>query len=333
MTTQSSFDQTTVPGTTRDDLDDKTVEQHVDYTRNTGRYSGAASTLDDFLLEQGAVVSQDGRLVPTVAGFLMFGRWPQRHLPQATVTLAHYQGVDINSGDVLHMQEYAGTVAEQIDRVVTYLTSSMRHGYRLQGSAQRHEQPQYPVLALRELTVNAVAHRDYAIDTSSVRIAMFRDRIEWTSPGALPPGVTIETILDEQYARNPRLVRLLYQRSYVERFGQGLDTVFAECKKLGIAAPTMRETRTSFTIGIVGQEIVGAARERVLLTESQLQIVTALQQQGAMNAQEIADVINKTSRAARSLRSIQVDLKILVDTEVIDRVGQARATTYMLRQM
>jgi predicted HTH transcriptional regulator len=177
-----------------------------------------------------------------------------------------------------------------------------------------------------------VAHRDYTIDTSSVRIAMFRNRIEWTSPGSLPEGVTIQTILEEQKARNTRLVRLLYQRSYVERFGQGLDTVFAECAKLGLAPPTMRETGTSFTIGIVGQEVVGTARSRAGLTESQLQIVTVLQQQGAMNAQEITDALNRDGRSQRSLRSVQVDLKNLVEAEVIDRTGQARATSYMLRK-
>jgi ATP-dependent DNA helicase RecG len=326
-----TYDQSRVPDTTLDDLDSKSIERHIDYARTSGRYVGDARSVEEFLIEHAAAVRVGDDLVPTIAGMLIFSRWPQRSLPQATVTVAHYRGQDINSGDVIHMQEYTGPVTEQIDRVVTYLTSSMRHGYVLAGSAQRQELPQYPILALRELTVNAIAHRDYTISTSSVRIAMFHDRIEWTSPGALPEGVTIQTILEEQNARNPRLMRLLYQQSYVERFGQGLDTVFAECEKLGLPIPTMRETGTSFTIGLVGHEVVGSNRSRANLTETQLQIVTVLQQHGSLSAQEITDAINQGGRAVRSLRSVQVDLKVLVEAEVVDRRGQARASSYSLR--
>jgi len=41
-------------------------------------------------------------------------------------------------------------------------------------------------VALRELTVNAVAHRDWSYSGAYIRIQMFPDCIEWISPGGFP---------------------------------------------------------------------------------------------------------------------------------------------------
>ena len=332
MRDQQSFDESIVPGATYADLDQGRIERHLAYARSVDRYSGEARTLHDFLLEHHAVVNLDGTLMPTVAGLLVFGRYPQRLLPHASITVAHYAGHIANSGDVLHMHEYTGPVTDQIDATVKYLVDNMLHGYILRADkAQRLEQPQFPAIALRELTVNAVAHRDYAIDTSSVRIAMFRERIEWVNPGTLPAPVTIETIRHEQNARNKRLVRLLFQQSYVERFGQGLDTVFDECEHFGLPAPSMRETGMSFMIAIEGKTLLGASRGRNVLTEAQLQILAVLQTRDQMSAQDLVDVLSQTTPQARSLRSVQADLKELAERDLVARDGRGRSTVYGLK--
>src|SRR3712207_577832 len=98
----TKFDQTPVPDATLADLDIKEVEDHLAHALRVNRYSGDASTVEDFLVEERAAVQQGQTLIPTVAGVLMFGRRPQRLLPHATVSVAHYRGTTINSGDVLH---------------------------------------------------------------------------------------------------------------------------------------------------------------------------------------------------------------------------------------
>jgi len=329
----NKFDETPVAGATLDDLDMQSVEHRLEYALRLGRYAGEARTPLDFMLEQRVVMRRDGQIVPTVAGMLTFGRWPQHFMPHATVTLAHYRGNEINSGDVIHIHEYTGNVCVQIDRVVAYLTESMKHGYMLEGNAQRKDRILGTLLALRELSVNAIAHRDYAIEEPAIRITMFRNRIDWISPGKLPEGITIATILDQQFARNRNLLRLLFQRSYVEKIGQGLDTVFDECRKGNIDPPQMRETGASFSIGLTGQELVGASQKRLKLTDAQLQIITLLQRHGSMSAQEIMTALSNEFRQVRSLRTIQVDLKTLVEDSLVDRLGQTRASTYVLHAL
>lgn len=331
----TKFDQSPVPNATMADLDMKEVEDHLAHAIRVNRYAGDVSDVEEFLLEERAAVRVSTRLIPTVAGLLVFGRRPQRLLPHATVSVAHYRGTAINSGDVIHLHEYSGNVREQIDRVVAYLTGSMRHSYTLREGPQRQELPQYPALALRELTVNAIAHRDYTIEEASVRVTMLRNQIDWVSPGTLPPGVTIETILEHQFARNSTLLRLLFQRSYVEKIGQGLDTVFAECRSMNLPLPTMRETGLSFIVGMQGHDLEGRPPFHGDLTEPQLQIVEMLQQRHrAMTAQEIADALEiRHGTLTRGLRSVQLDLKVLVEAGIVARVGQARATAYVIRTL
>ncbi|HEX6287898.1 MAG TPA: ATP-binding protein [Herpetosiphonaceae bacterium] len=321
-----TFDQTPVVTTTLDDLDLQAVAQHLDYARTQGRYRGEAIDPIDFLIEQRAVVEIESAVIPTVAGILFFGKQPQRHLPYATIKLARYRGQEINANEVQHIDEYSGSVRQQIDRVVTYLNDHVERGYALDGGPQRVEQPQYPPTALRELTVNAVAHRDYTIMASSIRIAMFQNRIEWASPGSLPSSVTPENILDMQFARNPLLAQLLYQSGYVEAYGQGLDTVFNILQAQNLPLPTMRESGATFVIGIEGHQPIGLDAEQLSsLTDAEYQIVAVVRARRSATTQDIIDAL-----AARSERSVQYDLKRLVERGVLQRVGKGRATTYIL---
>jgi predicted HTH transcriptional regulator len=320
-----TFDQTPIVGATLDDLDLEDAEQHIIYSRDRGRYQGGATELMPFLIEQRCVAEIDQVVLPTVAGILFFGKHPQRFLPYATTKLAHYRGTTINSNEVRHIEEYSGNIRDQVDRAVEYLENHIERGYTLERGAQRQERPQYPPTALRELTVNALAHRDYTIMGSSTRIAIFPNRIEWSNPGSLPGGITLENILDMQYARNPQLTQLLYQRGYVEAYGQGLDTVFNLLSSQGLPPPNMREAGNTFVVAIAGHALTGIGAERLNgLTDPQLQIIGLLRER-SRSAPEIYQAL-----ASRSERSIQYDLRILIDQGLIERLGKARAITYVL---
>jgi ATP-dependent DNA helicase RecG len=321
-----TFDQSPVITATLADLDLDEVARHLEAARTTGRYRGQLQEAMPFLLEQCAVVELESTIIPTVAGILFFGRHPQHYLPYATIKLAHYRGDEINSNEVRHIDEYGGNIRHQIDRAVDYLNDHIEHGYILTSGAQRQEQPQYPPSALRELTVNATAHRDYTVLASSTRIAMFRSRIEWSSPGKLPQGITPDNILDMQFARNPYLTQLLYQSGYVEAYGQGIDTVFNVLRTQGLPLPTMREAGNTFIISIMGHQPTGLSTAHLTgLTDPQLQIVAIVQTLRSANARDLMEAL-----PARSERSIQYDLKQLVDRGILQRVGKGRAVSYLL---
>ena len=73
----------------------------------------------------------------------------------------------------------------------------------------RVDRPQYDMAAVFEAVVNAVAHRDYSIYGSKIRLRMFEDRIELFSPGMIANSLTVESLRYRQSARNEAICSLL----------------------------------------------------------------------------------------------------------------------------
>ena len=93
----------------------------------------------------------------------------------------------------------------------------------------REDHPQYVLNAVHEAIVNAVAHRDYSISGSKIRLFLFADRLEIYSPGSLPNTLTIETMPYRVFTRNQLLVSFLSRmrsrrtgRVFLESRGEGV---------------------------------------------------------------------------------------------------------------
>ena len=113
----------------------------------------------------------------------------------------------------------------------------------------RVDLPQYSDRAVFEAIVNAVVHRDYSIRGSRIRLSMFADRIEISSPGALPNGMTVESMATRQSTRNETLASVLGRMSvgsiagsrdrdyFMERRGDGIPIIWSETEKLSGRLP------------------------------------------------------------------------------------------------
>lgn len=212
--------------TSTDQIDMAAVERHIAETKNRRRYTGPDDPMD-YLRFRRCLITVGTTTYLTLTGLLCFGREPHHLFPNAVIDLGHYGGRESISSDLIHLEKsIGGTIFQQLARLEEYLRKNTHHGMTLNtASMQRVEVNEYPFPVIRELGVNMVAHRDYALYTSTARVQLFRNRIEWISPGGLPTGVTIENILIEQRPRNPNMMNILFDAGYVESFGQGLDTV------------------------------------------------------------------------------------------------------------
>lgn len=106
------------------------------------------------------------------------------------------------------------------NRVLSYLQPHLSRE-RLEGM-RRLRQWDYPTEVIRELLVNAFAHRDWTRPTD-VQITVFADRLEVNSPGALPNGVTVEKAKEGlRVPRNSNIVNILRDYDFMERRGMGI---------------------------------------------------------------------------------------------------------------
>ncbi len=176
-------------------------------------------------------------LRPTYAGILLFGRYPQRWLPSATILATHFQGATFS--DQFIKQEMSGSLPDQLKLAEIFIRDNLKTVVRLSGMV-RQERLEYPFDAVRELLVNAVAHRDYNLQGDSIHLNIFSDRIEVQSPGGLPGPVTLENLLEARFSRNAVIVQILSDLGYVEKLGYGLDRVVRAMHDYGLRPPRFR---------------------------------------------------------------------------------------------
>ena len=123
----------------------------------------------------------------------------------------------------------------------------------------RLDLPQYSEEALFEALVNAVAHRDYSMRGSRIRLSMFTDRLEIQSPGSLPNNLTVESMATRQATRNQTLTSLL-GRMPVEGIRGSEDRLFF-MERRGDGVPIIQRTT---------RELCGRLPEYRLIDDSEL---------------------------------------------------------------
>lgn len=320
-----SVDSLPVRTTTADLLDLDRVAAHIVEATARRRYRGPTDPLG-YLLHKRCLVAVGGETYATLAGILCFGRQPQATFPTALVDIGRYRGIEAVSYDVAHLEKgIGGTIFDQLARIEEYLAATMNRGMTLDThSFQRIEVPEYPYAVIRELCVNMLVHRDYLNFLTNARIQIFRNRIEWISPGGLPNGITVENLLQEQAARNPVILSVLYEAGFVEAFGQGLDTVVAVLKQEEMLPPRFEDTGASFIVAVYGRDMTMLDGQSLGgLSDSQRMMLTYVRAQGEVSPRQLREMFPD-----RSERSIQRDIRTLIEEGYAEQVGGTRSLVY-----
>ena len=174
-----------------------------------------------------------GARVATVDGLLLFGKSPERYLPQSGVRAICYPGAEPDyaaradedlRGPLTPLGAPSGAVVERglLEQAWDFVRRNTAPTARLEG-ARRIDGWEYPESVVREGLVNALVHRDYSIAGADVMLAIYADRLEIQSPGRLPNTVTVEGMkAGVRYARNQTLVNVMRDYGYVDARGMGV---------------------------------------------------------------------------------------------------------------
>ena len=237
-----SFDEQPVPETTLDDLEEARWTRFIP-SGSTDRVSTLRKltllTNDDAGVERA-----------TVAAVALCSSHPETWLPGAYVEAVKYQGSRQDSNYQVDASRITGSLDEQVAGALSFVRRNMK--IAAVKTPARIEVPQFSERAVFEAVVNAVAHRDYSIHGSKIRLFVFDNRLEIYSPGPLPNTVTVESIHLRQATRNELITTLLARcpvgseslgvgrRYLMEKRGDGVPIILDESYKLSGKRPKYR---------------------------------------------------------------------------------------------
>ena len=212
---------------------------------------------DEWLHKQNLLI--EGK--PTAAGVLLFSDEPQNALPKrSAIKIYQYKTKDDEgSRETLAFDPITieGCIYDEIKEAVAKTKEVVEKMKRL--GPEGLEGVTYPDETLHEIITNAVLHRDYSI-AADVHVRVYDNRIEIESPGRLPGHITLEDILSEQSARNPKIVRLInkFPDPPNKDVGEGLNTAFEAMKRLRLKEPVIEQREHSVVVNIRHQPLASA---------------------------------------------------------------------------
>lgn len=204
--------------------------------------------------------------MPSVGGVILFSDEPQAALPKRTgIKIYRYNTSDEQGNrETLEFNPISieGNGYNQIITAVSR-TAEIIESIRI-NTTEGMKEVNYPREALHEIITNAVLHRDYSI-TDDIHIVIFNNRVEIKSPGNLPGHVTPQNILDERFARNPAIVRIMnkFPDAPNKDVGEGLNTVFEAMRSMKLKEPLVTQ-ENGYVIVTLKHESLAGPEERVL---------------------------------------------------------------------
>ena len=161
-----------------------------------------------------------------VAGALLFTRNPSFHLPTFIVKAIAFPGVEINATTYLDSQDMTGKMQDVFQQSLSFVMRNLHHVQAGQ-SVNSLGELEIPRVVFEELITNALIHRDYFV-SATIRLFIFKDRIEIISPGHLPNNLTITKIkLGNSNIRNPILVSFASRILPYRGLGSGIVRALA----------------------------------------------------------------------------------------------------------
>ncbi len=233
-------------------FDEKRLNDYLTAVKNE-RKNLTEHVSDSEILELMGVTS-DGR--PTLAGLMVFSKYPQTYFPQLCITAVSLPGTEMGTvgedGErFIDNKRITGAIPDMLEEAVEFVRRNSRVKTIIDADGHRNDKPEYPIAAIREVILNALVHRDYSIHTENIpiRIEMYRDRMEITNSGGLYGKITIDELGKVRpETRNAVLANILELLKITENRYSGIPTIRMEFRNAGLPEPTFSARHGEFKV-------------------------------------------------------------------------------------
>jgi ATP-dependent DNA helicase RecG len=339
-------DSALVTEATQDDLDSDRLAEFI--SRARAQRTPFKDRTDANVLQLLNIIREgpDGPRA-TLAGLLTFGIYPQQYFPQLDVTVAVFPNTSpARTGPhgerFLDSRSIDGPIPTAVRDVTAMLKRHMKRRAIISGLF-RTDEWEYPEEVLRELLVNALAHRDYSPSAqgAQIQVELYPDRLEVRNPGGIFGPARVEDLglgTAPSSARNPVLMKILEDaplepgRTVCENRGTGIIRMREILTEAGMEPPVLRDRIATFTATIPNHVLIDEATTTWLSTLNVVGLsspqLTALAL--ARRGETLTNTSYRQATGVADSRTATGHLRELRDRGLLMQDGERGQTVYRL---
>ncbi len=253
------------------------------------------------------------------AALLLFHPDPEKYISGAYIKIGFFRTTD---DDLAFQDEIHGPLMLQVDRAIDLLTTKyLTYAITYEGFT-RQEKTAFPVSALRETLLNAIAHKDYT-DAAPIQISVYPDHIVFWNAGHLPDNWTLENLLQKHPSRpyNPDIANALFRSGDIETWGRGFRKIIQATLKQKQLPPQI-DYRSGIMLTFYADVTSQLSAEG--LDNNSIKIIQYILQNGSITNTQVKQLLNVSKpTATRILQNLQSKL---------ERIGiTGKGTSYILK--
>jgi predicted HTH transcriptional regulator len=241
----------------------------------------------------------NGKKYPTYA-LILLSDDPQRYrlFPYAKVECARFKGA--KPGNFIDQKTIDINIGQQAELALQFILRHISQGTTGYDGVYRNDRWEYPIDALREVVRNAIVHRDYALSGKDIKIAVFDDKIEITSPGKLMPSVDFSLMEAGQSEIRNKLIAATFKKlGIIEQWGSGLKIISDDLKSYPEIELEWSEPGIAFRVTFRKKNYTSEMSEKTREKTSEKmseKILWLIKDNPEISANELAYIVNRSSR-------------------------------------
>lgn len=228
------------------------------------------------------------------------------------------------------MKVLEGAIPELREKALAFIAEHTRHAVFFDAN-QRFDKWEYPIRALEEVLNNALAHRDYWLN-SDIHLAIYDDRIEVWNPGGLLKPLTTAMLKGKHRSipRNRFLSDRLFYIKYIEHWGKGTNRIIEAMREEKLADPVFEELSGGLNVTLIGpgkvfeKAIEDQKLHKLDLNDRQKKAMEYVKENGSIKRSEYMKL------GGISHKTAHLELKEMVNQKIFIQEGRGPSTRYII---
>ena len=291
------------------DIDEATVKQFLKDARIAKRVNVEDNISIPDLLDK-LRLTENGNLKR--AAIVLFGEDPGKFYPNLAIKIGKFGESD---ADLKFHEVVEGNLIQLKEGIGEMLNAKFFiHPIDFVGM-QRVERDEYPVAAVREMTLNALVHRNYIGAPTQIRL--YKDHFSVWNDGGLPEGITEEDLkrVHRSKPRNPLIADVCFKGGYIDAWGSGTIRIIEACKEARLPEPILKEEQGGFLSKIFKDRFTTDHLKKMGLSDRQVEAVSYVKKKGKITNKEYQAILNVSRMTATRDLTELVEKNILWSSE------------------